>query len=77
MSIQIKNNQELSGFELKQKNKTKVVKISQYADDSNPVSYWILNEFGKFAGLVLNVDKTQVLYLGTMKNQQNQFGGIK
>ena len=86
LSIQIKNNQELSGFELKQKNKTKIVKISQYADDSMLflknleqiyLAIEILTEFGKFAGLVLNVDKTQALYLGTMINQQNQFGGIK
>ena len=33
----------------------------------------ILTEFGKFAGLVLNVGKPQALYLGTMINQQNHF----
>ena len=74
----IRNDPELEGFIIKDEGATKAIKISQLADDTQIyISRLkslsrvlnIINEYGKFSGLMLNKDKTEGLKLGVWKNK--------
>ena len=58
-----------------------VVKLSQFADDTNlfcadlpsvQSALQILEEFGKISGLHLNKEKTKAICLGTWANMKNR-----
>ena len=81
LSLQIENNNQICGFPLP--NGT-AVKLSQYADDSTIIlgnmqsikpTIDAINEFCNVSGLQLNLDKTEGMLIGTLKdNIPPEFG---
>ena len=72
----MRSDKNIKGFEIADGIKTQTYNISQYADDSVIIlkgSYEILpvlqalQKFGELAGLKLNMEKTKILLIGTLK----------
>ena len=86
LAIAIKNNQDIQGIIIANKNKIKkTIKLSQYADDT---SLYLKNaeqiihaldtviEFGSVSGLKLNLDKTEALSIGILIGKTFKINGI-
>ncbi len=82
MAIRLRDNQNIRGFQCLDKN----IKHSMYADDTTLLLSDILsldyaldtvNEFSEVAGPKLNVEKTEGILLGPLKNTLNEHRGIK
>ena len=73
------------GLEIKIKNQSKFIQVSQLADDTTVFlknekaiknCLCTINTFGKVSGLKLNIDKTEGLWLGAGKNRHDNFANI-
>ncbi len=82
MAIKIRQNKNIHGFQCADQE----IKTSMYADDTSlllsdldSLKYAIdtVNDFSAVAGPKLNVDKTEGVLLGPLKNSINEFYGIK
>ena len=76
LAIMIRESEDIKGIAINEEEH----KISQFADDtalmntgdfkSFDVSMQIIDKFGKSSGLFINAEKTEVVWLGSMKNSQ-------
>ncbi len=82
MAIQIRNNDDINGFKCQDQH----IKNSMYADDTtlllsslNSLEHAIdtVENFSRVAGPKLNVEKTDGILLGPLKNTTNEHYGIK
>ncbi len=78
MAIQIRQNQDITGFTVP--NSNVCAKILQYADDGVLIlknefelkkAMYVITEFGKFSGTLLNKSKCEGLWLGRLKYKQD------
>ncbi len=81
LAINIRNNQNINGFNCQDKE----IKVSLYADDSTLLlndfksmsnAIDTIVDFSKVAGPKLNVEKTEGILLGPFKNTRNSFKGV-
>ena len=87
LATSIKQNENIKGLDIPFDKKTyKTVKLSQYADDMCLYlkddqqlinAFDTILEFGKMSGLVLNIEKTEGLWLGGLENHNMTLFGIK
>ena len=86
LSLHIKQDDMLKGIKIKADEKLHEIRISQYADDTTlflkdqyQVSHALklIQEFCDVAGPNLNVNKTEGLFIGNIKNINIQIGNIK
>lgn len=86
LSTTIRNDDKLEGIKIKTNDRIHEIRISQYADDSTVFlkdhthikrAIELVNEFGKHSGLILNIDKTEGLQLGSDQNRTDEYGGIR
>ncbi len=82
MAIRLRDNQNIEGFQCLDKN----IKHSMYADDTTLLlanlksldnAIETVNNFSAAAGPKLNVEKTEGILLGPLKNSINEYRGIK
>ena len=81
MAISIRQNKNIEGFNFNQE----IFKVSQYADDTTlllsnveSIDYALLdiNSFCNLSGMKMNIEKTEGLWLGTLKTLPNVYNGI-
>ncbi len=82
MAINIRNNNQITGFKFSDQN----IKELMYADDTTLLlsdfesmkhALNTVNEFCTAAGMKLNVEKTEGILLGPLKNTMTSFKGVK
>jgi hypothetical protein len=85
MALRIRNNKNIKGFQVKIDEINHSIQISQLADDttlffnSKTEISLALNEiemFGSFAGLIMNKDKTEGLWIGKVKHYKDKVGKL-
>ena len=73
-------------FQIKTDEKTHSIKIPQLVDDTNLVGtskeeislpFNKIETFGNFSGLLMNKNKTEVIWVGKLKHSKNKMEGIK
>lgn len=83
MACKIRQNNSIRGFRLE--GMPRELKISQYVDDSTiclrdhesiPYVIETIKDFGRVAGPLLNLDKTEGIWLGSLKNFKGSYAGI-
>ncbi len=82
LAINIRNNKDIKGFKCDES----TIKTSMYADDSTlllenldslSVALNVINDFSKVAGPRLNMNKTEGILLGTLKNTIDMYNGVR
>ena len=85
MAIKIRNSNDIMGLNIKAKDTTYNLRVSQLADDTtlflnseNDVcnSLKLIQKFGYYSGLELNKSKTEAMWIGRIKNSDIKVGGI-
>ena len=85
LASRIKQSKNLKGYNMRKYDKSKEIRISQYADDTQiflsdekqiPEVISIINEFTRLAGPKLNIEKTEGIRLGTANKTNECIYGI-
>ena len=85
LAIKIRNNPNVKGLDIKTKNIINTIKILLYADDITLILknredirlvLDLLNAFKDLSGLEINIQKTEAMYLGSLKNNLENNEGI-
>ena len=86
LAVKLRDDTKVKGYTISHNNKVATFKISQYADDSviilkdiSQIDYAIslVEEFGQFAGLKLNFEKTKIILLGSARGSLNMHKNIE
>ena len=86
MSTILRDDSAIKGIEIKNPCSSKTYKISQYADDSviiledtDQIAPLLgrMKQFGKLARLKLNLDKTKIMLLGTLKGKHKNVDNLE
>ena len=86
MSTILRDDNSIKGIEIKNPCSSKTYKISQYVDDSviiledtDQIALLLgrMKQFGKLAGLKLNLDKTKIMLLGTLKGKHKNIDNLE
>ena len=86
LGVKLRDDTKVKGYTISHNNKVATFKISQYADDSviilkdiSQIDYAIslVEEFGQFAGLKLNFEKTKIILLGSAQGSLNMYKNIE
>ena len=85
LAIKIRNNHNIKGLDIKTKNIINTIKILLYADDITlvlknredvKIVLDLLSVFKDLSGLEINIQKTEVMYLGSLRNNLENNEGI-
>ena len=86
MSTILRDDNSIKGIEIKNPCSSKTYKISQYADDSVIILedtdqtaplLGRMKQFGELAGLKLNLNKTEIMLLGTLKGKHKNIDNLE
>ena len=86
LAIKVRTDPSIKGFSVNTNKRTQSYRVSQYADDSvlilrniNEIipAMEILKQFGKLAGLELNLDKTKIMLIGKLKGKAKSVYNIE
>lgn len=86
LAIKIRTDKKIEGYKINTANGTYEIRIAQYADDSTiflkdetqiEKVINIIDAFGNVAGLRLNLNKTEAIWLGREKNRIDQPANLK